>query len=115
MPEPLLRPRDVAKLLSIGESTVYQLAYKGILPGFTIPKTNVLRFSANRIEALLQRWMREGVTVKRRTYPKVRAKRRTRGMEKETPEAQPGEETPPAMEGKSEAKNTTLGSTTQPR
>ncbi len=113
--EPLLRPRDVAKLLSIGESTVYQLASKGILPGFTIPGTHALRFSAQRIEVLLQRWVRDGFTPQRRKYPKVRAKRRARGMERETPEAQPGEETPPAMEGKSEAKNTTLGSATQPR
>ncbi len=81
MAEPFLRPRDLAKLLCIGESTVYQLATKGILPGFTIPGTNALRFSATRIEVLLQRWMRGGVTVRRRNYPKVRAKRRARQLQ----------------------------------
>lgn len=115
MAEPLLRPRDVAKRLSIGESTVYELSAKGDLPGFAIPGTNALRFSAQRIEVLLQRWMREGFTPQRRKYPKVRAKRRTRAMEIETPEARPGEETPPAMEGKGQSKISTIESTTQPR
>ncbi len=115
MAEPLLRPRDVAKLLSIGESTVYQLASKGILPGFTIPGTGAVRFSARRIEVLLERWQREGFTLQRRKYPKVRAKRRTRGMGRETPEVQPAKHTPPTLGGKDEANTSTLESTAQPR
>ncbi len=115
MGEPLLRPRDVAKLLSIGESTVYQLAAKGVLPGFEIPGTHALRFSAQRIEVLLQRWTREGFTPQRRKYPKTRAKRRSRLIERETPGVCACQAAPPAMGEKSETDHSTFDAPAQPR
>ncbi len=59
-PEPLLRPRDVARLLSIGTSTVYRLAEAGVLPTVKIPGTTHVRFKAERVEELLKQWSRNG-------------------------------------------------------
>ncbi len=102
MGDPLLTPKDVKALLSVGLRTVYSLAERGTLPTVKIPGTALVRFRRERVEELLKRWERNGRG--RRSAP-----------ERETPEAQPGEDTPPAMEGKGEAKTTTFESTAQPR
>lgn len=60
MPDPLLRPRQVAQLLAVGLSTVYRLAEAEILPSVKIPGTNLVRFRRERVEELLRRWERNG-------------------------------------------------------
>jgi excisionase family DNA binding protein len=56
MPEPLLKPEDVRKRLNVGLSTVYRLAAQGTLPAVKIPGTALVRFNAERVEALLRQW-----------------------------------------------------------
>ncbi len=56
VPEALLRPREVAVMLSIGVSSVYRLAESGTLPTVRVPGTNLVRFRRERVEVLLRRW-----------------------------------------------------------
>ncbi len=56
MGEFLLRPREVAAMLSIGVSSVYRLAESGTLPTVRVPGTNLVRFRRERVEVLLRRW-----------------------------------------------------------
>ncbi len=54
--EALLRPREVARMLSIGVSSVYRLAESATLPTVRVPGTNLVRFRRERVEVLLRRW-----------------------------------------------------------
>ena len=60
MATPLLRPRDVQKLLAVDLSTVYRLAAAGTLPTVKVPGTSLVRFRAEHIETLLRRWETNG-------------------------------------------------------
>ncbi len=56
---PLLKPREVARLLGIGLSSVYRLAERKTLPAIKIPGTKVVRFRRERVEELVRRWERK--------------------------------------------------------
>ncbi len=60
MAESLLKPSDVRQLLNVGLSTVYRLAAKGVLPTVKIPGAGLVRFKAERVEALLRQWEQNG-------------------------------------------------------
>jgi excisionase family DNA binding protein len=65
MSEPLLRPRDVAKMLAVGLATVYRLADRGILPCVRVPGSHVVRFRREHLELLVKRWETNGGRRKR--------------------------------------------------
>ena len=52
----LMKPKEVAELLGIGESSVYRLASSGVLPTVRIPGTNSVRFRRERVETLMKAW-----------------------------------------------------------
>ena len=56
----LLKAKDVAKMLGIGESSVYRMVQKGILPAVKVPGTRLerpsIRFRQERIETLMRSW-----------------------------------------------------------
>ncbi len=98
-----LRLPDFFPLYELPRSTTYRLAMAGELPYIRVPGTKILLFPRARVEQIIRSWERNGRGRGRRSAP-----------ERETPEAQPGKRTPPAVEGKSEVKTTTIESTTQP-
>ena len=55
----LMKPKEVAELLGIGESSVYRLAERGTLPTVKIPGTKMVRFRRERVEELVRRWERK--------------------------------------------------------
>jgi len=59
----LLRPREVARILGVGISSVYRLAARGTLPAVKVPGTSLVRFRRDRIERLIQSWERNGARV----------------------------------------------------
>lgn len=55
--DPLLRAKEVAQILSVRPSTVYELAHRGVIPHIRISqgaRRSLIRFRATDIEALLR-------------------------------------------------------------
>ncbi len=97
-----LRLEDFPPLYRLPVSTTHHLAVTGKLPFLKVPGSRIMLFPRARVEQIIRSWERKNGRG-RRSAP-----------EKETPGAQAGQRTPPAREGKGEAKTSTFESTAQP-